>query len=271
MKRLGIIATVLCGGLAFSQAPQAAPPKPDNLPPLQASYGLLDPSILTRQGQRKPELGKAGPAPRLADGKPDLSGPWAPNAIAENVNLVGVGVQVPFKPEAEALYKSRLAKLGKEDPEARCLPPGVPRLTTTPYPFRFIQEPNYIAIIYEGGSQTWRQIFMDGRKHSKFAEDLWNGESIGHWEGDTLVVETIGFNEKTWIDAAGVPHSSQMKVTERIRRLDADNMEIVSIVDDPVMYTKPWGFTTYPRRLNGELLEYICNENEKDVGHMVGK
>src|SRR6185436_227565 len=117
------------GCLAWAQAPQPAAPKSD-LPPLQASYGLLDPSILTRTGLNKPVLGKAPPAPRLADGKPDLTGPWAPNAIGENVNLVGVGVVIPFKPEAEALYKSRLAKLGKDDPEARCLPPGVPRLTT---------------------------------------------------------------------------------------------------------------------------------------------
>ena len=85
------------------------------------------------------------------------------------------------------------------------------------------------------------------------------------------MVETVGFNDITWIDAAGVPHTKDMKVTERITRLDADNMEIVSVVDDPAMYTKPWGFTTYPRRLKGELLEYICNENEKDVDHLVGK
>jgi hypothetical protein len=124
--------------------------------------------------------------------------------------------------------------------------------------------------IYEGGSQTFRQIFVDGRKHSKFAEDLWNGESVGHWEDDTLVVETVGFNKKTWIDAAGVPHSKDMKVTERIRLLDADNMEIVSTVDDARMYTKPWSFTT-PKRLHGEILEYICNENEADVRHFVGK
>jgi hypothetical protein len=270
MTYRAMIAGVVCGGIALAQAPQAAPPKADN-PPLQASFGLIDPSILQRQGIKKPDIGKSGPAPRLADGKPDLTGPWAPNAIAENVNLVGVGVQVPFKPEAEALYKSRLDKLGKDDPEARCLPPGVPRLTTTPYPFRFIQTPNYIAVLYEGGSQTWRQIFMDGRGFSKYAEELWNGESIGHWEGDTLVIETQGFNDKTWIDAAGVPHSTGMKVTERIRRLDAENLEIVSIIDDPAMYTKPWGFTTYPKLLKGELLEYICNENEKDVERMVGK
>ncbi|MGZ6371725.1 MAG: hypothetical protein ACXWPM_13290 [Bdellovibrionota bacterium] len=237
----------------------------------QASFGLQDATIIQRLAQTKPALGKGGPVPRLADGKPDLSGPWEPNAIRENVSLVATGIQIPFRPEAKAIYDQRLGTLGKDDPEARCLPPGVPRLTTTPYPFRFLQVPGLIVIIYEGGSQTFRQIFVDGRKHSKFAEDLWNGESVGHWEDDTLVVETVGFNEKTWIDAAGVPHSKDMKVTERIRRLDADNMEIVSTVDDARMYTKPWSFTTYPKRLAGEILEYICNENEVDARHLVGK
>jgi hypothetical protein len=266
MRRLSLIA-ILCLPAAIAQAPASNP----NDPPLHPSFGLQDPSVLKRAEQNKPVLGKAGPAPRLADGKPDLSGPWEPNAIRENVNLKATGIEPPFTAEGEALYKTRLGRLGKDDPEARCLPPGVPRLTTTPYPFRFVQTPNYIAILYEGGTHTWRQIFLDGRKFSPFAEDLWNGESIGHWEGDTLVVETTGFNDKTWIDAAGVPHSTQLKVTEHIRRLDAENMEVVSTVNDPVMYTKPWSFTTYPKRMKGELLEYICNENEKDVQHFPGK
>jgi hypothetical protein len=252
---------------AFAQAPSSAPKEPA----LHPSFGLQDPTIIQRTPANKPVLGKAGPAPRLPDGKPDLSGPWEPNAIRENVNMKATGLEIPFSPQGEALYKSRLANLGKEDPEARCLPPGVPRLTTTPYPFRFVQTPTYIAILYEGGTHTWRQIFMDGRKFSQFADNLWNGESIGHWEGDTLVVETTGFNDRTWIDAAGIPHSTELKVTERIRRLDADNMEIVNIVDDPMMFTKTWSFTTYPKRLKGELLEYICNENERDVQHLQGK
>ena len=249
---------------------QAIPPKA-NEPTRQASFGLQDASVVQRLAQTKPDAAKNGAIPRLPDGKPDLSGPWQPNAIRENVSLVATGVRLPFRPEAKATYDQRLAVLGKDDPEARCLPPGVPRLTTTPYPFRFLQVPGMIVIIYEGGSQTFRQIFTDGRKHSKFAEELWNGESIGHWEDDTLVVETIGFNDKTWIDASGVPHSTAMKVTERIRRLDEENMEIVSIVDDSKMYTEPWSFTTYPKRLHGEILEYICNENESDVKHLVGK
>ena len=219
--------------------------------------------------------GPAKPTPRLPDGKVDFGGKgvWAPIWVLDwaDKKYVEKAVDVPFTPWALDLFKQRRATESKDDPEGYCLPPGVPRLTTTPYPFRFVQMPNYIAILYEGGTHTWRQIFMDGRKFSQFAEDLWNGESIGHWEGDTLVVESTGFNDKTWIDAAGVPHSTELKVTERIQRLDADNMQIESIVNDPVMYTKPWSFTTYPKRLKGELLEYICNENEQDVKHLQGK
>ena len=240
-------------------------------PAAQPSFGLQDASVLQRLAESKPLIGKGGPIPRLVDGKPDLSGPWEPNAIRENVSLLATGVAIPFRAEAKSIYDHRLATLGTEDPEARCLPPGVPRLTTTPYPFRFLQVPGLIVIIYEGGSQTFRQIFTDGRGFSRFAEDLWNGESIGHWDDDTLVVETRGFNERTWIDASGVPHSKDMKVTERIRLLDGENMEIVSTVDDQRMYTKPWSFTTYPKRLHGEILEYICNENEADVKHLVSK
>src|SRR5690348_15867277 len=117
----------------IAQAPASNPSDP----PLHPSFGLQDQSVLKRAELSKSVLGKAGPAPRLADGKPDLTGPWEPNAIRENVNLKAVGIEPPFMPEGEALYKPRLARLGKDDPEARCLPPGVPRLTTTPYPFRF--------------------------------------------------------------------------------------------------------------------------------------
>jgi hypothetical protein len=123
--------------------------------------------------QSKPVLGRVGVVPRLPDGKPGLSGPWEPNAIRENVSLLATGLKIPFRLEAKAIYDQRLAALGQDDPEARCLPPGVPRLTT----IRFLQVPGLIVVIYEGGSQTFRQIFADERKHSKFAEELWNGES----------------------------------------------------------------------------------------------
>jgi len=212
-----------------------------------------------------------GPTPRTADGKPDLSGNWQPNAIRENVDLIRAGVEVPMVPAAEAIYKSRKANLGKEDPEARCLPPGVPRMSTTPYPWSFIQTPKMLVIVYEGGAHIWRKVFLDGRPHDPNVEHTWLGDSIGHWDGDTLVVETVGQNDLTWIDAAGVPHSPDMKVIERIKRPDLGHLEIEHTIDDPKTFSRPWTFTTHPTLLKGELIEYICQENNKDVEHLIGK
>jgi len=218
-----------------------------------------------------PNWPPTGPVPRTADGHPDLTGNWQPNAIRENVDMIRAGVDVPMLPEARAIYDKRKADFGREDPEARCLPPGVPRMTTTPYPWSFIQTPKEIVIVYEGGAHIWRKIFMDGRSHDPKVEQTWLGDSIGHWEGNTLVVETVGQNDISWIDAAGIPHTTDMKVTERITRTDFGHMDIVSTIDDPKMFSKPWSFTTHPTLLKGELIEYICQENNRDVEHLVGK
>src|SRR6516162_11130139 len=158
--------------------------------------------------QAAPAWPPAGPTPRTPDGKPDLSGNWQPNAIRQNVDMIGAGVEVPMLPEAKAVYDKRRAALGREDPEARCLPPGVPRMSTTPYPWRIIQTPKLIVFVYEGGAHIWRQIFMDGRLHDLKVEQTWLGDSIGHWDGDALVIDTVGQNDITWIDAAGIPHST---------------------------------------------------------------
>src|SRR5881398_805978 len=112
-----------------------------------------------------PDWPPAGPTPRTADGHPDLSDNWQPNAIRQNVDMVVSGVDVPMLPAAEALYKKRKENLSKDDPEARCLPPGVPRTNTTPYPWTIVQTPQLIVIVYEGGAHVWRKIFMDGRTH----------------------------------------------------------------------------------------------------------
>ena len=213
----------------------------------------------------------AGPAPRTGDGKPDLSGNWAPNAIRQNVDLISSGASVPMLPWAAEVYRQHKESLSKEDPEARCLPPGVPRMSTTPYPWTIVKTPTLILIVYEGGAHVWRKIFLDGRMHDPNVQDTWLGDSIGHWEGDTLVVETVGQNDRTWIDQSGIPHSSDMRVIERIRRLDMGHLEIEHIIDDPKTFTKPWTFTTHPTSLKGELIEYICQENNKDVEHMFGK
>jgi hypothetical protein len=212
-----------------------------------------------------------GAAPRTADGHPDLTGNWQPNAIRQNVDLIGAGVEVPMLPAARAVYDKRKAALGREDPEARCLPPGVPRMSTTPYPWTIIQTPKIVAILYEGGAHVWRQIFLDGRPHDPRIEQTWLGDSIGHWDGDALVVETVGQNDISWIDAAGIPHTTDMKVTERITRPDVGHLEIVHTIEDPKTFSKPWSFTTKPSLLRGELIEYVCQENNKDIEHLVGK
>ena len=204
-----------------------------------------------------------------ADGKPDLSGAWAPNAIRQNVDLraslKAEGVAIPFQPWAEKLYLERKANFSKDDPEGHCLPPGVPRMTTTPYPFRIMQTPKLILIVYEGGAHIWRQIFMDGRSHPADPNPTWLGDSIGHWDGDTLVVDSVGFNGESWLDESGLPTTESLHVIERFRRPDLGHLEIESTVDDPKAYTKPWSFTTHPVMLKGDLMEYICQENNKDV------
>jgi hypothetical protein len=152
------------------------------------------------------------PTPRLADGHPDLGngkGAWNPRTI---VNLSGTGtggpnrspvenvIEVPFRPEAKKIYDQHLATLSKDDPEALCLPPGIPRMYATPFPFQIFQQPDRVIFIFEGAAHVWRTIYTDGRPHSKDPNPTYLGESIGHWEGDTLVTDVIGFNNRTWLD-----------------------------------------------------------------------
>jgi hypothetical protein len=246
------------------QAPAAAP--------AGTGQGPFAPRVA--EGPKVPD----GPAPRTADGKVDLSGNWAPNAIRMNINLADVGargapLQEPeMSPWALKVYQEHRATISKDDPEARCLPPGVPRMSTTPYPWTIIQTPKLIVIVYEGGAHIWRKIFMDGRAHDPNAVETWLGDSVGHWEdNDTLVVETVGQNAITWLDEDGHPHTNKMVVTERIKRPDAGHLEIEHTIVDPDAYPKGWKFTTHPIMLKGELIEYICQENNRDVEHLKGK
>ena len=224
-----------------------------------------------RGGPGRGDGASTAPAPKNADGKPDISGAWAPNAIRQNVDMVGSGVKVPLKPGPEKIYLERKENISKDDPEARCLPPGVPRMSTTPYPFRIMQTKDLTLIVYEGGAHIWRQIFTDGRKHDPNHNPDWLGDSIGWWEGDTFVVDTTGFNGKTWIDESGLPTSEQLHVIERFHRDDMGHMTIEHTVEDPENYTEPWKFTTHPLQLKGEMIEYICQENNRDLEHLKGK
>jgi len=218
-------------------------------------------------GQSPPAAVK--PAPRTADGKPDLNGLWGPDRtfIYDITSTLKQGETLPLQPWAEQLAKKRMSK---DDPEANCLPAGVPRMA--PYPWKFVQQPKLVVFLFEGNIHTYRQIFMDGRRHPDDPDPTWYGHSIAKWEGDTLVVDSIGFNDKFWFDFAGHPHTEKLHVTERYRRPDYSRLDYEVVIDDPGAYTKP--FTMYghsPLVEDSEILEYICNENNQDVSHILGK
>jgi hypothetical protein len=210
-----------------------------------------------------------GPAPKLADGKPDFSGVWSPDRtfIYDINEALKKGDTLPIQPWALELTKKRPSV---QDPEANCLPTGVPRLA--PYPWSIVQGPKHIYFMFEGNIHSYRQIFMDGRKHSADPNPTWYGESIGKYEGNELVIDSIGFNDKFWFDFAGHPHTEKLHIIERYRRPDLGHLEWESVIDDPGAYTKP--FTMYGHstlQQNDDLMEYICQENNRDLGHIVGK
>jgi len=174
---------------------------------------------------------------------------------------------VPFQPWAAAFYNYNSQNNSKYDPEGYCLPPGGPRLFATPYPMEIIQQPELkrIVFIFEGGTHVWREIHMDGRLHLKneaIKGQTWLGDSVGHWEGDTLVVDVVGFNEGTWLDYFGHPHTDQMHIVERFTRPNKGTLHYEATIDDPGAYTKPWTVAwDIPWNATGELQEYICQEN----------
>lgn len=214
--------------------------------------------------------------PRTADGKPnltapapaaDISGLWLPpGGYVGNIAKDIKAEDIPYQPWAAELFKQRRATDSRDDPTAQCIVGGVPRSDLVPYPFKIFQLPNEVVILYEA-VQSYRQIFTDGRGFPDDPTPTWFGYSIGHWEGNDFVVQTTGFNDKGWLDNAGRPASEALKVTERFHRKDFGHMDIQITIDDAKAYTKPWT-VTLPLNLvpDSELLEYICNENNKYFG-----
>jgi hypothetical protein len=222
----------------------------------------------------KPNL--AAPAPKTADGKPDFSGIWEAEDQTYFFDLAA-GLKpedVVLTPWAQAIQKQREENLHADDPLALCLPHGVPRVNTNgQFPFKIIQTPTLVVILYEQLG-LFRQIFMDGRKLGSDPNPSWLGYSTGRWDGDTLVVDTSGFNDKTWLDTTkGRPATEALHVQERFRRTSFGNMEVRATIDDPGAFTKPWTTTAQKMHLllNTEILEFSCNENEKDIQHRVTK
>lgn len=232
--------------------------------------GVRTPGI-PRTPDGKPNL--SAPAPKMPDGKPDLSGLWdADRRFLVNiaVDLAANKIEVPMRPAGLELFNQRKdGARAKEEPDANCLPQGVPKIDAAPVPWKLIQGPRQVTILYEAFN-LFREIFTDGRELPKDPNPTWLGYSVGHWDGDTLVVESNGFNGKTWIDQMGHPASDALRVTERFRRKDFGHLEIEITIDDPKMYTAPWTIKESPALLaDTDLLEFNCNENERDIRHMV--
>jgi hypothetical protein len=247
----------------------------------------------------KPDL--SAKAPRASNGKPDLSGVWrtAPAPPGENVRLFGssigdfvvpgddprtfskyfLDILVDFKPEespmrpaAAELFKRNSARRGTDSPTVRCLPHGIPRDDIFSYlPFKIIQTPGIVLMMYEVDNLL-RQVYTDGRKLPEDPQPAWLGYSVGRWENDTLVVDAAGFNDRTWLDSAGHPHSEDLRVRERFHRRDFGHMDLAVTVEDPKMYAKPIAFQVTELLLpDTDILENVCNENEKDLAHLGNK
>ena len=250
-----------------------------SLAALAAAATLL---VCTASAQRDADAPAADGVPRTAGGKPDLSGIWiATGAIAlmegeeaaraaraadEAVGRTRLPNEPPpYKPEAEALRQEYLARQGVDDPMARCLLTGVPRIKFRPLPFEIVQLPDRVIILYEI-HHAFRIIWTDGRPHPADLEPSYLGESIGRWEGDTLVVDVAGFNDNTWLAGVGTVHSEQLRVTERYTRDSRDTILYEVVMEDPEVFTEPWRMHEIFRlRPNERIREYECIESNEDI------
>jgi hypothetical protein len=256
-----------------------------------------DPRI-PRTADGKPML--TAPAPRAADGRPDLTGTWhvqseplelrqqklgpppkgavgaAIGMGAETVSMYAADVTLDYQPgeivmtpEAQALYEHR--RMQQEfGPLTHCLPGGIPHATLLSEAFKIVQAPGLTLLIHELDGFP-RQIYTDGRPLPKKIEfPSFLGYSIGRWDGETFVVDTIGFNDKTWLDGRGHPHTEDMHITERYRRRDVVHLDVETTIDDPKYYNKPFSFkVTHLLEVDSDIVEYFCTEAERDLAHMV--
>jgi hypothetical protein len=275
------------------------------VPILFAQWAPYPTPGVPRTPDGKPNL--SAPAPKTADGKPDLTGIWenfrapAPAPAAANLKAPAANGDIfsglktnddflalvkksafwnigssfpdglPFQPWAAELHKQRVADNSKDNPDAHCLPMGMMQFHYHGQPRKMIQTPQVIVILYEANAGI-RQIFTDGRPLPKDADPWWYGYSTGHWEGDTLVVQSAGFRDLGWLDVEGSPLTETAHITERYRRPDFGHLEIEVTIDDPKAYTKPWTVFVHQRLMaDTELIEFVCQEDERDAPHLTGK
>jgi len=209
--------------------------------------------------------------PRLANGKPDLNGVWqrpyVPDMAKSGPGQQGAGA-LPFTPEYAQKFKNY--DPAKFDYTGRCLPQGLTRSMNSPFPIRIVQTPAITAILYEAWN-VFEIVHTDGRGHPKDPDPTWIGNAVGKWDGDTLVVDSIAFNDKTNLDTVGHPHSDAMHTVERFTRTDDKHIAYEITVEDPKAFTRPWKNTrTFTLRPDWEIMEYSCEENNKDFyeGHI---
>jgi hypothetical protein len=235
------------------------------------------------------EAAKPGPVLRMPDGKPDIQGYWDAKTFAAAFDIEdhpvamfgippGKGVvvdppdgKIPYQPWAAAKKKDLYEHHMYQDPEAHCVLSGVPRQMYAPFGFQILQPPGYVVIAFEAFN-AFRIIPLDGRPHPPASIKMYEGDSRGHWEGDTLVVDVTNQNDKTWFDMAGNFHSDQIHVIERLTPLNADTIKYEATIEDPKVYTRPWkmGFEIGRNRQPGyELMEFACVEGEQDLKHYV--
>jgi hypothetical protein len=231
------------------------------------TLAVMIPAVARVQGQASASI------PRTADGKPDLSGIWqvmnsAAFDIQDHAAQKGVpggpgvveGNDIPYQPAALAKKKENYEKRATLDPDTKCYLPGVPRITYMPFPFQIIQKPTDLTILYEY-VHTVRYIFANGSPHPAGPIDWWLGDSRGRWEGDTLVVDVVHFNDQTWFDRAGNFHSDALHVVERYTLTDPDHITYAVTIEDPKVFTRPWNMSMILYRhkeRNFQLYEYEC-------------
>jgi hypothetical protein len=230
---------------------------------LHAQWLRIPTAGMPRTPDGKPNL--TAPAPKNAEGRPAIGGLWRPQRrlIGDISTGMNSGETIPYQPWAEKLFKERVANNAKDDPTSNCIVGGVPRNDFVPYPFKILETPGIVVILYEA-IHSYRQIFTDGRSLPKDPNPAWLGYSVGRWEGDAFVVNSAGFNDNVWLDNAGRPATEHLKVTERFLRRDFGHMDIEITIDDPKTYTRPWKVTQpLEFQADNELIEYICDENNR--------
>jgi hypothetical protein len=213
------------------------------------------------------------PPRKTLDGHIDLFGFWLPVDIPRKLRDLSADLKpsdVPLLPGPRAVYNERIENNGKDHPSGRCLPSGIPEAESVPEGLKIIQLPDVTLFLYEG-STIYRQIFTDGRPFPADPERTWMGYSLGHWEGNTFVVETKFQNGKTWLDMKGLPASDALRVVERFDRPNIGRINIGVTIDDPKTYTHPWSVQLAWRLVpDTDLIEYVCEDN-RDLPHLVGK